>query len=409
MPILPETIQQDQMPQEAPQYAPPVSPVPMPQMLGTQMSPYIGTPYQQVPSSPSVLDTPQITQALRDQTLAQIQKLGASGNDKRDKIRNIFTGIMAPAMAIFGGAGGAAAGADMVQQARQSAMMGKQQKQSEQQQAAQTLKGLVDIENTIRLKPLGMMLNDQRKQQQLAIAGQAEQRKYQQGNTRLQIQDSRNRIMDDHYKQIGALQSRGLDIKTRGLEQTKSLADQRDHTLRDIAVLNAQQRQGTASQSNATRLQALTQQWQMQNAKLQTDVEQQNQEIRAKIDEHNNQVRQKGTGELLHADQYMLNFNGVDPMPKQEEPDDSDYQAALQAVMQPQGQQQAQPGQAPIAPPQQNAQAPQQPGQPQQHAPMFNGRAVNPTQQQNLLMMLQQRNGMNFQQASDYLRTKGLM
>lgn len=402
--MLPGTIQQDQdlMPPTAPQMAPPVSPVPMPQMLG-QMSPYIGA--MQAPSGPSVLDTPEINAALKAQTLAQIQALGNNSSDKRDRIRNIFTGIMAPAMAMFGGAGSAAAAADMIQQSRQQAVIGRQQSQADSQHAAAALKGLVDIENTIRLKPLGMMLRDQRQAESNKIKADDLQRKKETQTTRAKIQQERNRILEENYKRTGDLRSRGLDIKVQGLEQAKAIADQRDHTLREIAVLKLQERRGIPDQNRDLRLQQLQQQYNSDSAKLTSMVETRNQQIRADIDKHNNLVRQKGAGELLNADQYMLDFNGVDPVQPQEEPDDSDYQAALQAVMQPTQAQPAQQGQAPAAPPQQNAQAPQT----AQKAPSFKGKALSPQTQQNLLQKVQQRYGMNFQQATEYLRANGLM
>lgn len=387
--------QQDGMPPEAPQMLPQVSPtpMPMPQMLGTQISPYI----QQAPDSPSVLNTPEINEALKQQTLAQIQALGNNSYDKRDKIRNIFTGIMAPAMAIFGGAGSAAAGADLVQQARQQAIIGKQQKMAERQQAAAALKGLVDIENTIRLKPIGQMM----KAQNQAIGNQIKQqdleRKNRQGDRRLAIQENRNRIYENAQTRMGDLRSRGLDIKEAGLAQTKELAEKRDRTLRDIAVLNAQQRQGIADQNYQAKLTQLQQQWQTQNAQLSAGVEKFNQSTRATIDKYNSEAKAKGA-EPLNADQYLLNFNGIDHVDTPEEPSDDDYRAALQQVMQP-----AQQQQAPAAAPQ------QAPAQTAQKQPSYKGKSLSPQTQQNLLMKVQQRYGMNFQQAADYLKANGLM
>lgn len=382
MPMLPGTIEQDQMmPQVAPQFAPPVSPVPMPQMLGTQMSPYIGSGAYQAPDSPSVLNTPDINKAIQQQTLAQIQALGNNSSDKRDRIRNIFTGIMAPAMAIFGGAGTAAAGADLIQQARQQAVIGKQQGLAEKQNAAAALKGLVDIENTIRLKPLGMMLKDQRTQGKLA---QGDRRLTMQEADTLSkitarsrgqdIKEARFKVLAENEAALRDLKRIGLELKDKGLDQVKQIAEMQDRRIREIAVINNQIKKYGIDQTREAKKAQLQQEFQIDKAKMIFALEQRNQSIRAQLDQHNNStVRNKG-GELLNPDQYMLEFNGIDIQAPQGEPDDDDFATTVQSLMQPA---QAQPAQAPAATPQK----PAAPAQTAQQSRIPQGLDANKTKQ----------------------------
>jgi hypothetical protein len=300
----------------------------------------------------NALNTPdrqaQLGQAY-DQMLTKITSGPSRAEKGQDLVRNVFGGVIAPAMALFGGPGTSAAGVQMINQIKQDTHQAKMARMQEDNYARQALKGIVDISNTTSLKPLSELIKDYRKgvDQDLKSQKQTAEMGFKERMTA--AAEKRVSIYDTASKKAAELKSRGLDISVDKLDEAKRAHDLADDRLRDLARLNASLRKRGQDMTNNRAAARIAADYQKFNAQAQQAVDKHNADVDAAF--------AKGTkdgkpfldenGQPLDPSKYHINALPLDePEIDNVEPDDQDFQAALSALTAPQ--QQAAPQAAPM-------------------------------------------------------------
>lgn len=347
--------QMAQMPQPAPQPAPafnmamqPAPEMAPPGMAATQgtleYSPWMNpaTPVQ-MPNFMAEQETQDKLRALLDIKLKQATAAEADrkSSKKRETAARIFGGVIAPALAMFGGPGTASAASAFIKQARQSVDQGREQRYQDEQSALKGIQDLTSIVNTTTTKPLLEFMKMNQKANNLATTETGKNFRTQAG-----IQ-SREKIAGNAETGRNARFTAGQELKQRmndariglGYDRIASMekiAGEANQRIRELATLNAKVRQGIANQSDLTRRQAIAAQLQSTAIKLADGQAQHMNDLTLKIskdgltDQQGNPLNPDDFAYQLppHLQTLVQQFNT--------QPNDIDMDEAIQDVINPQ-------------------------------------------------------------------------
>lgn len=300
-----------------------------------QVMPMQAAPQMMMPGySPYMMPQAAFPQDIQEKTLDNLRMRLNEGLDDRkgkyeDVANKIFTGLVAPAFATFGGPGTSAGAVQAMNAAKAEGQQAKQNRMVEAQQKQAAIKGYVDMYNTVGIKPLQKLVEDQLKARKQDADMSKTQATLAQRDRALGLKEKVATNTQTYHDQILKLKSRGLDISEDKLKQTKELAEKKmQHADAYARLMIEQQKYGydAARQRQMDQIKHQFATEQQQLAKFNSEMEVKLQEKDVKTGKYKYTDEQ---GNPLDPSRYQLQIDA----PKVSEPvSDEGLMSALEAL-----------------------------------------------------------------------------
>lgn len=295
--------------------------------------------YQAMVPTLSPLNSPAIQARTHDAYVRMLDNLAKrpTAADKGEAFgRNLLGGVIAPAMAIFGGDGSRAAAVGMLNRVNEDLRTAKSERVAEEAQHVTTINMLTRAAQQNALRPFSEFIKARKNEITAAQGQQKIDNNHWYNQQKIADRQTRTKLIEKLGTERNRLREQGIHLDEMKFGEVIRNNDMVDRRLRQLAALSAELRKRGQDMSSDRTAQRLAQDVQIANAKALQAEQEYNSSVRQAFAKGNAKTGKSflgSDGKPLNPNDFMVN---AVQLPEQDVSDDqfdsSDLDAAMQLV-----------------------------------------------------------------------------